>query len=165
MDSTSCRGAIFCARTFNTLSDSGIQPGGAGAKYCAPTFNSLSDSGVRRAIEAIEGIALRGWRRQGHASHTMPYCLRQACFFSAEPTFFSRSDFFSATVRDVRGRASRAIVGVTAKDNGGACFPLDFGITPTKGRQPSHPHRSGFFCSFHATSVSPPKGIWNSMDS
>ncbi|MGM9840467.1 MAG: hypothetical protein ACI307_10425 [Sodaliphilus sp.] len=42
---------------------------------------------------------------------------------------------------------------MTAKDNGGACFPLDFGITPTKGRQPSHPHRSGFFCSFHATYV------------
>ncbi|MDD5818400.1 MAG: hypothetical protein PUE05_07745 [bacterium] len=42
---------------------------------------------------------------------------------------------------------------MTAKDNGGACFPLDFGITPTKGRQPSHPHRSGFFCSFHATCV------------
>ena len=44
-------------------------------------------------------------------------------------------------------------MGVTAKDNGGACFPLDFGITPTKGRQPPHPHRSGFFCSFHATCV------------
>ena len=44
-------------------------------------------------------------------------------------------------------------MGVTAKDNGGACFPLDFGIIPTKGRQPSHPHRSGFFCSFHATCV------------
>ena len=27
----------------------------------------------------------------------------QPCFFSAEPTFFSRSDFFSDTVRDVRG--------------------------------------------------------------
>ena len=47
-DSASCRGAIFCARTFNVLSDSGIQPGGAGAKYCAPTFNALSDSEVRR---------------------------------------------------------------------------------------------------------------------
>ena len=30
------------------LSDSGIQPGGAGAKYCAPTFNALSDSEVLR---------------------------------------------------------------------------------------------------------------------
>ena len=79
--------------------------GAAAVKGCAPTFNSLSDSGVRRAIEATEGIALRGWRRrrQGHASHTMPYCLRQACFFSAEPTFFSRSDFFSATVWEVSG--------------------------------------------------------------
>ena len=27
-------------------------------------------------------------------------------FFSAEPTFFSRSDFFSDTVRDVRGEHS-----------------------------------------------------------
>ena len=27
-DAPSCRGAIFCARTFNTLSDSGIQHGG-----------------------------------------------------------------------------------------------------------------------------------------
>ena len=48
----------------------------AAKKRCTPTVNSLSDSGVRRAIEAIEaieGIALRGWRkrRQGHASHTM----------------------------------------------------------------------------------------------
>ena len=40
--------SIFCAPTFNVLSDSGIQPGGAGAKYCAPTFNALSDSEVRR---------------------------------------------------------------------------------------------------------------------
>ena len=43
----------------------------AAEKRCTPTVNSLSDSGVRRAIEAIEGIALRGWRRQGHAFHTM----------------------------------------------------------------------------------------------
>ena len=28
-DAPSCRGAIFCARTFNALSDSGIKPGGA----------------------------------------------------------------------------------------------------------------------------------------
>ena len=43
----------------------------------------------------------------GQVGACLPYdavvCLRQACFFSAEPTFFSRSDFFSATVRDVRG--------------------------------------------------------------
>ena len=36
----------------------------AAEKRCTPTVNSLSDSGVRRAIEAIEGIALRGWRRR-----------------------------------------------------------------------------------------------------
>ena len=48
-----------------------VMCGAAAKKRCAPTFNSLSDSGVRRAIEAIEGIALRGWRRQGHAFHTM----------------------------------------------------------------------------------------------
>ena len=47
-DSASCAGAKYCAPTFNVLSDSGIQPGGAGAKYCAPTFNALSDSEVRR---------------------------------------------------------------------------------------------------------------------
>ena len=47
-NSASCAVAIFRARTFNVLSDSGIQPGGAGAKYCAPTFNVLSDSEVRR---------------------------------------------------------------------------------------------------------------------
>ena len=46
-DSASCAGAKYCAPTFNVLSDSGIQPGGAGAKYCAPTFNALSDSEVR----------------------------------------------------------------------------------------------------------------------
>ncbi|MDD6832179.1 MAG: hypothetical protein PUE80_03345, partial [bacterium] len=52
--------------------------------------------------------------------------------------------------------------GVTAKDNGGACFPLDFDIMPTIGRQPSHPHRSGFFYSFHATYV-PTYRIWGFM--
>ena len=30
-------------------------------------------------------------------------CCGRRGFFSAEPTFFSRSDFFSDTVRDVRG--------------------------------------------------------------
>ena len=123
---------------------------GAGAKYCAPTFNSLSDSGVRRAIEAIEGIALRGWRRQGHASHTMPYFCGRRVFFGGADFFFAKRLFFRYGEGCV-WRASRASVGVTAKDNGEACFPLDFGITPTIGRQPSHPHRSGFFCSFHAT--------------
>ena len=39
----------------------------AAEKRRTPTVHSLSDSGVRRAIEAIEaieGIALRGWRRR-----------------------------------------------------------------------------------------------------
>ena len=85
--------------------------------------------------------------------------IRCCSVFAAGVFFFSRADFFFAKRLFFRygeggeGRASRATVGVTAKDNGGACFPLDFGITPTKGRQPSHPHRSGFFCSFHATCV------------
>ena len=73
-------------------------------------------------------------------------------FFGGADFFFAKRLFFRYG-EGCEGRASRATVGVTAKDNGGACFPLDFGITPTKGRQPSHPHRSGFFCSFHATCV------------
>ena len=83
--------------------------------------------------------------------------IRCCSVFAAGVFFFGEADFFFAKRLFFRygegceGRASRATVGVTAKDNGGACFPLDFGITPTIGRQPSHPHRSGFFCSFHAT--------------
>ncbi|MDD6831535.1 MAG: hypothetical protein PUE80_00010 [bacterium] len=43
-----------------------------------------------------------------------------------------------------------------AKDNGGACFTLDFGITHTIGRQPSHPHRSDFlFFSIHLKQTQP----------
>ena len=76
-------------------------------------------------------------------------------FFGGADFFFAKRLFFRYG-EGCEGRASRATVGVTAKDNGGACFPLDFGITPTKGRQPSHPHRSGFFCSFHATCAPPP---------
>ncbi|MDD5818686.1 MAG: hypothetical protein PUE05_09280, partial [bacterium] len=71
-------------------------------------------------------------------------------FFGGADFFFAKRLFFRYG-EGCEGRASRATVGVTAKDNGGACYPLDFGITPTKGRQPSHPHRSGFFYSFHAT--------------
>ena len=73
-------------------------------------------------------------------------------FFGGADFFFAKRLFFRYG-EGCEGRASRASVGVTAKDNGGACFTLDFGIIPTKGRQPSHPHRSGFFCSFHATYV------------
>ena len=85
--------------------------------------------------------------------------IRCCSVFAAGVFFFGGADFFFAKRLFFRygegceGRASRATVGVTAKDNGGACFPLDFGITHTIGRQPSHPHRSGFFCSFHATYV------------
>ena len=75
---------------------------------------------------------------------------RCCSFFVVGVFFFGVADFFFAKrlfFRNGEGgewRASRVTVGVKAKDNGGACFPLDFGITPTKGRQPSHPHRSGF---------------------
>ena len=93
----------------------------------------------------------------GQVRACLPYdavvCLRQACFFFGGADFFFAKRLFFRYGEGCEGRASRATVGVTAKDNGGACFPLDFGITPTKGRQPSHPHRSGFFCSFHATCV------------
>ena len=73
-------------------------------------------------------------------------------FFGGADFFFAKRLFFRYG-KVCEGRALRATVGVTAKDNGGACFPLVFDITPTIGRQPSHPHRSGFFCSFHATYV------------
>ena len=82
-------------------------------------------------------------------------------FFGGADFFFAKRLFFRYG-EGCEGRASRATVGVTAKDNGGACFPLVFGIMPTIGRQPSHPHRSGFFYSFHATYLLPPIGIWNS---
>ena len=91
---------------------------GAGAKYCAPTFNALSDSGVRWAIEAIEGYRIyRGdstaWVAEtvaetvAEAGACLPYdavaFFAVGVFFSAKPTFFSRSDFFFATVREVSG--------------------------------------------------------------
>ena len=66
-----------------------------------------------------------------------------AVFFGGADFFFAKRLFF----RNGEGgewRASRVTVGVKAKDNGGACFTLDFDITPTKGRQPSHPHRGDF---------------------
>ena len=76
--------------------------------------------------------------------------IRCCSVFAAGVFFFGEADFFFAKRLFFRygegceGRASRATVGVTAKDNGGACFTLDFDITPTKGRQPSHPHRGDF---------------------
>ena len=82
------------------------------------------------------------------------FCGRRV-FFGVADFFFAKRLFF----RNGEGgewRAWRATVGVKAKDNGGACFTLDFDITPTKGRQPSHPHRNGFFYSFHATCAPTP---------
>ena len=70
------------------------------------------------------------------------FCGRRV-FFGVADFFFAKRLFF----RNGEGgewRAWRATVGVKAKDNGGACFTLDFDITPTKGRQPSHPHRGDF---------------------
>ena len=40
-DAPSCRGAIFCARTFNALSDSGIQHGGGGIEGRAQNIAPL----------------------------------------------------------------------------------------------------------------------------
>ena len=69
---------------------------------------------------------------------------------SSRRIFFGEADFFFAKrlfFRNGEGgewRTLRVTVGVMAKDNGGACFPLDFGITHTIGRQPSPPHRGDF---------------------
>ena len=80
------------------------------------------------------------------AGACLPY---DAVAFFAVGGFFREATFF----RNGEGgewRASRVTVGVKAKDNGGACFPLDFGITHTIGRQPSPPHRGDFlFFSIH----------------
>ena len=91
----------------------------------------------------------------GGGGRGMP-SIRCCSVFAAGVFFFGGADFFFAKRLFFRygegceGRASRATVGVTAKDNGGACFPLDFGITHTIGRQPSHPHRGDFlFFSIH----------------
>ena len=51
-------------------------------------------------------------------------------FFGGADFFFAKRLFFRYG-EGCEGRASRASVGVTAKDNGGACFPLDFGIMHT----------------------------------
>ena len=88
------------------------------------------------------------------AGACLPY--DAVAFFAVGVFFFGVADFFFAKrlfFRNGEGgewRASRVTVGVMAKDNGGACFPLDFGITHTIGRQPSHPHRGDFlFFSIH----------------
>ena len=63
---------------------------------------------------------------------------------SSRRVFFRRSRLFFRNGEGGEWRALRVTVGVKAKDNGGACFPLDFGITHTIGRQPSPPHRGDF---------------------
>ena len=79
--------------------------------------------------------------------------LRQAQFFFGEADFFSAKRLFFRNGEGGEWRASRVTVGVTAKDNGEACFPLDFGFTHTIGRQPSPPHRGDFlFVSCHISS-------------
>ena len=85
---------------------------------------------------------------EAEAGACLPY--DAVAFFAVGVFFFGVADFFFAKrlfFRNGEGgewRASRVTVGVKAKDNGEACFTLDFDITPTKGRQPSHPHRGDF---------------------
>ena len=88
--------------------------------------------------------------------------IRCCSVFAAGVFFFGGADFFFAKrlfFRNGEGgewRASRVTVGVKAKDNGRACFTLDFGITHTIGRQPSHPHRGDFlFFSIHLKHTQP----------
>ena len=62
--------------------------------------------------------------------HDTVLCAIGAVFFRRSRLFFAKRLFF----RNGEGgewRASRVTVGVKAKDNGGACFTLDFGITHT----------------------------------
>ena len=69
------------------------------------------------------------------AGACLPY--DAVAFFAVGVFFFGGADFFFAKrlfFRNGEGgewQASRVTVGVMAKDNGGACFPLDFGITHT----------------------------------
>ena len=75
---------------------------------------------------------------------------------SSRRVFFRRSRLFFRNGEGGEWRASRVTVGVKAKDNGGACFTLDFDITHTIGRQPSHPHRGDFlFFSIHLKQTQP----------
>ena len=86
-----------------------------------------------------------------HLIHTMRHYLLQPQFFFGEADFFSAKRLFLRNGEGGEWRASRVTVCVTAKDNGEACFPLDFGITHTIGRQPSPPHR----CDFLFFSIQP----------
>ena len=70
------------------------------------------------------------------AIHPLVYIhvpVRQAIgvFFFGEADFFFAKRLFFRYGEGCEGRAWRATVGVTAKVNGEASFPLVFGITPT----------------------------------
>ena len=89
-----------------------------GAQYFAPA----SADGIT-IVQKTRAVGSEG-QAQNIAPLQLVRCLIVACggmgmspircptvcgrrvFFSAEPTFFSRSDFFSDTVRDVRGEHS-----------------------------------------------------------
>ena len=109
--------------------------GTAAEKRCTPTFNGLSDSGVRRDYMAVACAYL---------PHDAVVIFVVGVFFFGGADFFFAKRLFFRNGEGGEWRASRVTVGVKAKDNGGACFTLDFDITPTKGRQPSHPHRGDF---------------------
>ena len=65
-------------------------------------------------------------------------------FFGGADFFFAKRLFFRYG-EGCEGRAKRATVGVTAKDNGGACFPLDFASCTRKGVSPHIPTVAAFF--------------------
>ena len=113
MDSASCRGAIFCARTFTVLSDSELR-----MDYMAVPWIYLPHDAV---VFFVVGV----------------FFFRRSRLFLREATFFRNGE-------GGEWRASRVTVGVKAKDNGEACFTLDFDIMHTIGRQPSPPHRGDF---------------------
>ena len=115
--------------------------GTAAEKRCTPTFNRLSDSGVRRDYMAVACAYL---------PHDAVVIFVVGVFFFGVADFFFAKRLFFRNGEGGEWRAWRATVGVKAKDNGGACFTLDFGITHTIGRQPSPPHRGDFlFFSIH----------------
>ena len=68
--------------------------GTAAEKRCTPTFNRLSDSGVRRDYMAVACAYL---------PHDAVVIFVVGVFFFGVADFFSRSDFFFATVREVSG--------------------------------------------------------------
>ena len=109
--------------------------GTAAEKRCTPTFNGLSDSGVRRDYMAVACAYL---------PHDAVVIFVVGVFFFGVADFFFAKRLFFRNGEGGEWRASRVTVGVKAKDNGEACFTLDFDIMHTIGRQPSPPHRGDF---------------------